>query len=179
VFDGDRAVTGAGDRYWRDFETKAVCVNFSKKTLFWVIILISLAGAFHFFDQEKESEKQLIAASFRLLPFNVADVSEFWINNLADHREIRAVRDGDDWKLVRPLVAKGDKEAIEKYLRIIVTARKDAILFSQPTPEKLKELGLDNPKIEVGLATQLFFCKIEQALIFLSGEELHAHHRTG
>jgi hypothetical protein len=28
-------------------------------------------------------------------------------------------------------------------------------------------------------ATQLFFCKIEQALIFLSGEELHAHHRTG
>jgi cytochrome b561 len=28
-------------------------------------------------------------------------------------------------------------------------------------------------------ATQLLFCKIEQTLIFLSGEELHAHHRTG
>jgi len=129
-------------------------VNFSKKTLFWIIILISLAGAFHFFDEEKESEKQVIAASFRLLPFNVADVSEFWINNRADHLKIRAVRGDDGWKLVQPLVAKGDKEAIEKYLKIIVTARKDAILFSQPKPEKLKELGLDNPKIEVGLTAK-------------------------
>jgi len=129
-------------------------VNFSKKTLFWIIILISLAGAFHFFDQEKESEKQVIAASFRLLPFNVADVSEFWINNRAEHLEIRAIRADDEWKLVQPLVTKGDKEAIEKYLNIIVTARKDAILFSQPGPEKLKELGLDNPKIEVGLTAK-------------------------
>jgi len=35
-------------------------------------------------------------------------------------------------------------------------------------------------KIAIGSEiTQLFFCKIEQTLIFLSGEELHAHHRTG
>ncbi|MDQ6982784.1 MAG: DUF4340 domain-containing protein [Mariprofundus sp.] len=126
-------------------------MNFSKKTLFWIIILISLAGAFHFFDQEKESEKRIVEASFRLLPFNVPDVSTFWINNLADHLKITAMRDGDAWKLAQPLVTKGDKEAIEKYLKIIVTARKDAVLFSQPTPEKLKELGLDNPMIEVGL----------------------------
>jgi len=129
-------------------------VNFSKKTLFWIIILISLAGAFHFFDEEKESEKQLVAASFRLLPFSVADVKSFWINNLADHLEIRVVRNDDGWKLVQPLVTKGDKDAIEKYLKIIVTARKDAILFSKPEPSKLKELGLNNPKIEVGLTAK-------------------------
>jgi restriction endonuclease S subunit len=38
---------------------------------------------------------------------------------------------------------------------------------------------IKNRDVDKGEATQLFFCKIEQALIFLSGEELHAHHRTG
>jgi len=40
-------------------------------------------------------------------------------------------------------------------------------------------LLLDEPELGPCTITQLFFCKIEQTLIFLSGEELHAHHRTG
>jgi len=49
--------------------------------------------------------------------------------------------------------------------------------------QKIAQKGMDVSAVrslleELG-ATQLFFCKIEQALIFLSGEELHAHHRTG
>ncbi|MDX8403252.1 MAG: DUF4340 domain-containing protein [Mariprofundaceae bacterium] len=126
-------------------------MNFSKKTLFWIIILITLTGSFYFFDETKETEKQLVEASFKLLPFSVADVTEFWINNRAEHLEIRAVRGEDGWNILQPLVVKGDKKAIEDYLKIIVSARKDAILFSQPKPEKLKELGLDDPKIELGL----------------------------
>ncbi len=126
-------------------------MNFSKKTLFWIIVLITLAGSFYFFDEKKEEEKRLIEASFRLLPFTVNDVTEFWINNRKDNLQIRVIRTGDGWKVVEPLVTKGDKKAIEKYLKIIVTARKDAVLFSQPGPEKLKELGLDDPKVEVGL----------------------------
>ena len=126
-------------------------MKFSKKTLFWIITLIALAGSFYFFDEKKEVEKQLVEASFKLLPFTVADVTEFWINNRAVNLEIRAVRREDGWKILQPLVVKGDKKAIEDYLKIIVSARKDAILFTQPEPEKLKELGLDDPKIELGL----------------------------
>jgi hypothetical protein len=126
-------------------------VNFPKKTLFWIIILITLAGSFYFFDETKEAEKRQIEASLKLLPFTVADVSEFWINNRAENLRIRAVRGDNGWKILQPLVTKGDQEAIEKYLKIIVTARKDAVLFSKPEPEKLKELGLDDPKVEMGL----------------------------
>jgi adenine-specific DNA-methyltransferase len=43
----------------------------------------------------------------------------------------------------------------------------------------INHLGDEVMKVYKVRATQLFFCKIEQALIFLSGEELHAHHRTG
>ncbi len=126
-------------------------MNFTKKTLFWVIILISLAGSFYFFDKKEEANKKRIEASLRLLPFTVDGLSEFTINNIKEGRRIKAVHDKDDWQLVEPLMAKGDKEAIEKFLEIIVTARKDAVLFSQPKPEKLKELGLDDPKIEMSL----------------------------
>jgi len=126
-------------------------VNFSKKTLFWIIVLITVTGAFYFFDQKEEAVKQLEAAKLRLLPFSVADVTEFWTHNIKTGLRIKMVQGKDGWKIVQPLAVKGDKKAIEKYLKIIVTARKDAILFTQPGPEKLKELGLDDPKVEMGL----------------------------
>jgi hypothetical protein len=126
-------------------------VNFTKKTLFWIIVLIGLAGSFYFIDEKEEANKQLIEASLRLLPFTVDGLSEFWINNIKENQQIKVVHNQDEWQLVQPLFAKGDKKAIEDFLKIIVTARKDAVLFSQPEPAKLKELGLDNPGIEMGL----------------------------
>lgn len=126
-------------------------MNFTKKTLFWVIILIGLAGTFYFVDEKEEANKRVVEASFRLLPFTVDGLSEFWINNIKENRQIKVVHNQDQWQLVQPLYAKGDKKSIEDFLKIIVTARKDAVLFDQPTPEKLKELGLENPAVEMGL----------------------------
>lgn len=126
-------------------------MNFTKKTLFWVIVLIGLAGTFHFVDEQEEASQRVIEASLRLLPFTVDGLSEFWINNIKENRQIKVVHNQGEWQLVQPLYAKGDKKAIEDFLKIIVTARKDAVLFDQPTPEKLKELGLADPAIEMGL----------------------------
>ena len=70
---------------------------------------------------------------------------------MKENRQIKVVHNKDEWQLIQPLYAKGDKKSIEDFLKIIVTARKDAVLFDQPTPEKLKELGLENPGIEMGL----------------------------
>ncbi len=129
-------------------------MNFSKKTLFWVIVLITVAGTFYFFDQKEEAVKQLEAAKLRLLPFSVADVTKFWTYNIKTGLKIRIVRGKDGWRIVQPLTVKGDKKAIEDYLKIIVTARKDAVLFTKPGPKKLKELGLDDPKVEMGLTAK-------------------------
>ena len=126
-------------------------MNFTKKTLFWVIVLISLAGSFYFFDQGEERKKQLAEESLKLLPYTVDSVSEFWINNMNDNIQIKVMRSTSGWQLVQPLFANGDKKAIEDFLKIIVTARKDAVLFSEAEPEKLAEMGLDHPKVEMGL----------------------------
>ncbi len=126
-------------------------MNFTKKTLFWFIVLITLGGAFFFFDKKEEAVKQLKEEQLKLLPTAVKDVSEFWISNIKENIQIKAVREKDGWQLVQPLSAKGDVKAIEKLLTNVVTSRKDAVLFEKVEHAKLVELGLGDPEIEMGL----------------------------
>lgn len=126
-------------------------MNFTKKTLFWVIMLIAMSGVFFLFDRKQEEVKQVEEANLKLLPFTVKEISEFRITNLKDNSRIGVVRGKDGWQLTQPLSAKGDAKAIEKFLTNIVTARKDAVLFDKIEPAKLAELGLATPELEMGL----------------------------
>lgn len=126
-------------------------MNFTKKTLFWFIVLITLSGAFFFFDKKEEAAKQLKEEQLKLLPTAEKDISEFWINYIKESRQIKAVREKDEWKLVQPLSAKADAKAIEKLLTNVVTSRKDAVLFEKVDQAKLVELGLGDPTVEMGL----------------------------
>lgn len=128
-------------------------MNFTKKTLFWFIVLIALSGVFFLFDKEQEEVKQVKEANLKLLPFAVKDISEFWIGNLKDNSRVSVTREKEGWQLTQPLSAKGDTKAIEKLLTNIVTARKDAVLFDRIEPTKLVELGLAAPEVEMGLKT--------------------------
>jgi len=126
-------------------------VNFTKKTLFWFIVLITLSGAFFFFDKKEEAVKQQKEEKLKLLPTAVKDITEFWINYVKENRQIKLVKDKDGWQLVQPLSAKGDAVAIEKLLTNVVTSRKDAVLFEKVEHAKLVELGLGDPEVEMGL----------------------------
>jgi hypothetical protein len=126
-------------------------VNFTKKTIFWVIVLIALGGVFFLFDKKQEEVKQVNEANLKLLPFTVKEVSEFWITNLKDHSRVSAARGKEGWQVTQPLLAKGDAKAIEKFLTNIVTARKDAVLFDKIDPAKMAELGLASPELEMGV----------------------------
>lgn len=126
-------------------------MNFTKKTLFWFIVLIALSGMFFFYDKKEEAVKQLKEEQLKLLPTAVNEVSEFWINYLKENRQIKVVREQDAWQLVQPLSAKGDVKAIENLLTNVITARKDAVLFEKVEQPKLEELGLGDPEVEMGL----------------------------
>ena len=126
-------------------------MNFTKKTLFWFIVLITLSGAFFFFDKKEEAVKQLKEEQLKLLPTAAKDISEFWINNIKENRQIKVLREKDGWQLVQPLSANGDVKAIEKLLTNVVTSRKDAVLFEKVEHAKLVELGLGDPEVEMGL----------------------------
>ena len=126
-------------------------MNFTKKTLFWFIVLITLGGVFFFFDKKQEEVKQVKEEKLKLLPFATKDITEFWINNIKENRQVKVVRGQDGWQLTQPLSAKGDAKAIEKLLTNTVTARKDAVLFDKVELGKLTELGLLKPEVEMGL----------------------------
>ncbi|MBI4936687.1 MAG: DUF4340 domain-containing protein [Nitrosomonadales bacterium] len=126
-------------------------MNFTKKTLFWVIVLIALSGVFFLFDKKQDEVKQVKEANLRLLPFAVKDIGEFWIYHIKENLRVQVVRGKEGWQLAQPLSAKGDAKAIEKFLTNVVTARKDAVLFDRIEPAKLAELGLAAPEIEMGL----------------------------
>ena len=126
-------------------------MNFTKKTLFWFIVLIALGGVFFFYDKKEEAVKQLKEEQLKLLPTAVKEVSEFWINYIKENRQIKVVRENDAWQLVQPLSAKGDVKAIEKLLTNVITARKDAVLFEKVEQPKLEELGLGDHEVEMGL----------------------------
>jgi hypothetical protein len=129
-------------------------VNFGRKTVFWLIVLSTLCGAFYLFEQKAQNNRRAGVANLRLFPITVDDIAEFWIRHNMKGLELRAIRDQKGWRLVGPISVKGDQEAIEKLLRNVITARKDAVLFAQAEPAKLTELGLEAPEIEMGFMAE-------------------------
>jgi hypothetical protein len=125
-------------------------VNFTKKTLFWIIVLITLSGAFYFFEQKVQDTRRSQEASLRLFPLAVQDVTEFWISHNREGLKLQVLKTQEGWQLIEPVSVIGDADAIGKLLRNVITARKDAVLFARAEPAKLKELGLDVPDIEMG-----------------------------
>lgn len=125
-------------------------MNFTRKTIFWVIALVFLGGLFHLLDERAETNKKIEQKQLSLFTLTADDITEFWSANLKTKTRIQVTRDGKEWKITEPIVTKGDAKAIGKLLKNLLEARKDAVLFEDPPPDKLQELGLDAPEQEMG-----------------------------
>lgn len=128
-------------------------MNLPKKTVFWVITLVSLTGAFYLIDERVEDVNKIHQASLRLFPFEPEDLQAFWIRSRNDGLRVRLEKKDDTWWLQKPIQAKADGPFIKKFLSNIVKARKDAVLFENPQADKLEELGLASAELEMGFET--------------------------
>ncbi len=126
-------------------------MNFVKKTIFWVIMLIVIGGGLYLADRKAEDVKQEREKALRLFPFLPEEVTAFVIKK--EGETVKLEKRDDVWWVVEPVVDKADKKTVETFLDNVVNARKDAILFDQAPPEKLRELGLENPYITVLFTT--------------------------
>jgi|TARA_B100000959_G_scaffold277029_1_gene332794 hypothetical protein len=124
-----------------------------KKTVFWFIALAALFGASMLIDDRVEEAERVEEANLKLFPFEVDQVSEFWITAAKDGIRVRLAKEADGWWLSQPLRARGDDEDVTNLLNNITGSRKDAILFENPDAAKLAELGLDKPEIEISFKT--------------------------
>lgn len=124
-----------------------------KKTVFWFIALIVIGGVFFLTDDRVKEAQRVEEANLRLVSFIIDDVIEFSITSADEGVRARALKEKDGWWLAAPLRAKGDDEAIGKMLKNIIESRKDAVLFENPKPDKLAELGLADPQLEITFKT--------------------------
>ncbi len=124
-----------------------------KKTIFWFIALAALLGAVLLIENRVEESVRVEEANLKLFPFEIDDVTEFWIKTGKDKIRAHIVRQKEGWWLNQPLMAQGDDEGIAKMLKNIVKSRKDALLFENPDSAKLTELGLAEPNLEITFRT--------------------------
>ncbi len=128
-------------------------MNLPRKTVFWVITLVALSGGFYLIDEKVEDVNRANEAGLRLFPFEPQDILAFWIKSPEEGLRAKLVRENDAWWLKKPMRAKADELSINKFLTNVVKARKDAVLFENPTPDKLVELGLATADLEMGIET--------------------------
>lgn len=124
-----------------------------KKTIFWFIALIVIGGAFFLTDDRVKEAQRVEEANLMLVSFAVEDITEFSIASTEEGVRVRALKEKDGWWLAAPLRAKGDDEAIGNMLKNIIESRKDAVLFENPEPAKLAELGLAAAQLEITFKT--------------------------
>lgn len=121
-----------------------------KKTVFWVLVLAALGGAFYLFDRKSEEKKADTEVKKRLFAFGPGDVTAFTIKKRGAV-PVEARKEGSEWTLSLPVPAAGDRDAIGKYLDKLVNAKLDGVLYEKPPAGKLEEMGLKEPYLSVEL----------------------------
>jgi hypothetical protein len=112
------------------------------------VVLVAL-GAFYYFYEIRGGPAREKAAGQkgRLWTADVADVTEAELRRGAE--VVRLTREGDGWRLVEPVRARGDRGRIDETLVGLTTARVDREITAAPA--QLAEFGLDKPAAEVAL----------------------------
>ena len=131
-------------------------MRFFRKTLFWVIALAVIGGAFYFINRQVEEKKVVEEIKKRLFPFESGDIAEFQIIRGSESIFLR--KEGGDWFLESPLRVLADKEAVQKLLEAVINAKFEATLFETQSEEKLKEMGIsgkDNLSVTFKIASGL------------------------
>lgn len=126
-------------------------MRYFKHTFLWIIILAAIAGySFIDFKHTKIEEIKKDEAT-RLLPFMPKDVMAITLEK--EERVIELERWEDGWRIVKPIDAKAKSETVEKFLTYVTESRNDAdyVMDPDPTPERLTEFGLLNPRLRATL----------------------------
>lgn len=126
-------------------------MRFFKKTVAWIIILICLGGFFYFFEEKVVEMEAVETAKRRLFSFAAEDVD--FVEIKKGDNILTVKKSGQGWIIEKPLISYADQKVIKDMLSHTVKANIDGVLFEETEAEKLKEMGLNPPYLEVTLRT--------------------------
>ncbi|MDH5478167.1 MAG: DUF4340 domain-containing protein, partial [Nitrospinota bacterium] len=122
-------------------------MRYYKTTFIWLMILTAVAG-YSYIDWEKTvSEEKRKEEESRLFKFDPPQVAAIVLEKEGSLIEIERWEDG--WRITRPLMAKADSEAVEKFLGHVTKSKNDSdyVMDPAPSPERLLEFGLATPAV--------------------------------
>jgi hypothetical protein len=112
------------------------------------VLLLLAAGGYYWYEVRLGPEREKAEGrKGRIFSADPADVSEAVIKRAGD--TVRLKREGDGWRVLEPLAARGDRGPIEETMTTIVTAKMDREIADQPA--SLADFGLDKPVAEITL----------------------------
>ncbi len=122
-------------------------MRYFKTTFIWFIVLAAIGGYSYIDFESTRIEEIRKDEETRLLPFSPKEVLSIVIKKEESILELERWDDG--WRIVTPMTAKADGVAVEKFLGYVTDSRNDAdyVMDPDPTPERLAEFGLAEPKL--------------------------------
>lgn len=126
-------------------------MKYFKKTFLWIIALVVLIG-YNWLEVENDRiETVAKEEATRLFPFDAIEVLSITLRKEGQILDLERWEDG--WRIISPVKAPADSEAVDKFLSYVLDSRNDAeyVMDSDPTEERLAEFGLKDPVNSVTL----------------------------
>jgi hypothetical protein len=118
-----------------------------RRVLPYLAILLALLGVYFGLDWHQERRETREQEAKKLFPIKEAEISEVAI--LRGKEEIRLAKQGQEWRILRPLQARADQDTVKSMLATLGHLQK---LRDLGAPEDLKPFGLDHPQAIVEFA---------------------------
>jgi hypothetical protein len=117
-------------------------------TLVAAILLVLVGGFYYVYEVRLGPEREKAETrKGRVFSFETTDVTA--VDLTRPESTVKAAREAENWQLLEPVKARGDRGAIEETLTTVVTAKMDREI--EAAPKSLADFGLEKPAAEIDL----------------------------
>jgi hypothetical protein len=121
------------------------------KPLILAGVLLGLAGIAYWDDEQVKKDAKEKELENKLLTFKPDDITELHYTKLDDGRtvQVQMAKDDKQWKVLAPVAYPGDSDGVGRLLKTFEELKFEKSF--EATADKLKEFGLDQPKVTLVL----------------------------
>src|SRR5512145_3532869 len=112
-------------------------------------VLLAILGGFYYVYEVRlgPGREEAAARKGRVFSAETKDVTGVEITRAGEKVSLK--KEGDEWRLLAPVVARGSRTAVDELLATVLTAKIDREI--DPKPANLADFGLDKPAAELTL----------------------------
>lgn len=119
------------------------------KPLLFIAVLLGLGGIAYWDEWQTKKDEKEKASKNKLLSLNPNDIVKFEYTKVDEGKtlKVRLAKEDGRWKVLAPIDFPADGEGVNRLLKTFEDLRYEKTF--EATPEKAREFGLDQPKIQL------------------------------